>query len=215
MIVHSYRTTSACAAHSSPGELAYNLWWTWNPEAQRLFSRIDTELWERVNHNPVLFLRQVERARLNAVMNNRYYLDFYDRIFRAFDQYIEATDTWFSRTYPEQANNLIAYFSMSSVCTRPFPSMPAFRGSIRRPRQGGQRSWVAFCGGRLFYTEGYFSQRITEDGWQEAHYDPHPFNELPVFPLLDEQGKPIRASVELPGREVFVRLWQSRLDEYH
>ena len=23
------------------GELAYNLWWSWNPDAQRLFSRID------------------------------------------------------------------------------------------------------------------------------------------------------------------------------
>jgi starch phosphorylase len=79
-------------------ELAYNLWWTWNPESQRLFSRIDTELWERVYHNPVLFLRQVERARLNAVMNNRYYLEFYDRIFRTYDQYIKATDTWFSQT---------------------------------------------------------------------------------------------------------------------
>ena len=25
------------------GELAYNLWWTWNPSAQRLFYRIDTD----------------------------------------------------------------------------------------------------------------------------------------------------------------------------
>ncbi len=28
------------------GDLAYNLWWTWNPDSQRLFSRIDKELWE-------------------------------------------------------------------------------------------------------------------------------------------------------------------------
>ena len=44
------------------GELAYNLWWTWTPDAQRLFSRIDSELWERTYHNPVKFLRQVERG---------------------------------------------------------------------------------------------------------------------------------------------------------
>ena len=48
------------------GELAYNLWWTWNPDALRLFLRIDRELWERTNHNPILFLRKAERSRLNA-----------------------------------------------------------------------------------------------------------------------------------------------------
>ena len=29
------------------GELAYNLWWTWTSEAQRLFQRIDKDLWEQ------------------------------------------------------------------------------------------------------------------------------------------------------------------------
>ena len=40
-------------------ELAYNLWWTWNPDAQRLYLRIDRVLWEETNHNPVRFLRLV------------------------------------------------------------------------------------------------------------------------------------------------------------
>ena len=44
------------------GDLAYNLWWTWIPSAERLFSRIDPSLWERLAHNPVLLLRQVERV---------------------------------------------------------------------------------------------------------------------------------------------------------
>jgi hypothetical protein len=35
------------------GELAYNMWWVWNPDAQRLFSQIDRPLWERIYHNPV------------------------------------------------------------------------------------------------------------------------------------------------------------------
>ena len=40
-------------------DIAYNLWWTWHPEAQELFQRIDARLWEDVYHNPVLFLQQV------------------------------------------------------------------------------------------------------------------------------------------------------------
>ena len=28
-------------------EMAYNLWWTWNPDAQDLYESIDKELWEK------------------------------------------------------------------------------------------------------------------------------------------------------------------------
>ena len=67
------------------GQLAYNLWWVWNPEGQMVFSQIDKPLWERLNHNPVAFLHKVDRPRLNAMTNDRYYLDFYDRVMRNFD----------------------------------------------------------------------------------------------------------------------------------
>ena len=67
------------------GELAYNLWWTWNPDAQRLFSRIDQELWERLNHNPLLFLRQVGRSEINAASQNKHYLGQYDQVLADFE----------------------------------------------------------------------------------------------------------------------------------
>jgi starch phosphorylase len=35
------------------GNLAYNLWWSWNPEALRLYRRIDPVL-GTAGHNPVL-----------------------------------------------------------------------------------------------------------------------------------------------------------------
>src|SRR5512146_836715 len=92
-------------------ELAYNLWWVWNPDAQRLYSQIDRSLWERVYHNPVAFLRHVERAELNAATNDRYYLDTYDRVLRDFDAYLNNEDTWFRCTYPALLDKQIAYLS--------------------------------------------------------------------------------------------------------
>src|SRR5512137_2998372 len=83
------------------GELAYNLWWTWNPEAQRLFSRIDTVLWEKTNHNAVQFLNLVDQARLKSVVNDRYALDHYDRILRSFDDYMKLKNTWYASNYPQ------------------------------------------------------------------------------------------------------------------
>lgn len=194
------------------GELAYNLWWTWNPDSQRLYSWIDKELWERTNHNPVVFLRQVERARLNAVINNRYYLDFYDRILRAFDQYMQAEETWFSRTYPELRHRPIVYFSMEYGLHETFPVYAGGLGILAGDhlKEASDLGLPLIAVG-LYYSEGYFSQRITEDGWQEALYPRHSLEDLPILCLLDENDKPVNIDVELPGRTVVARVWEIRV----
>jgi starch phosphorylase len=94
------------------GDLAYNLWWAWNPEAVRLFKLIDSDLWEDVYHNPIRFLREIERQRLNAVTYDRYLLDYYDRVFRSFDHYMQAEGAWFTKNYPQANGKTMAYFSM-------------------------------------------------------------------------------------------------------
>ena len=191
------------------GELAYNLWWMWNPEAQRLYMRIDRELWERVTHNPVRFLRQVERARLNAAANNRYYLDFYDRMMRAFDQYLQGRETWYQKTYPTQENQLIAYFSMEFGLHESLPIYAGGLGVLSGDHiKEASDLGMPFIAIGLFYTEGYFTQRITEDGWQEAQYTSKPSEDLPVVQVTDENGLPVTVSVELPGRELTLNVWE-------
>lgn len=190
------------------GELAYNLWWTWNPESQRLFSRIDKELWEKVYHNPIKFLRQVERSRLNAATNNRYYLEFYDRVFKNFDQYMQSEGTWFAKNHAALKDCQIAYFSMEFGLHETLPIYAGGLGVLSGDHtKEASDMGLPFIAVGFFYSEGYFGQRITEDGWQEARYTPHNFEELPVVPLLDEQGKPLTVDVELPGRQVHVRIW--------
>ena len=67
------------------GDLAYNLWWTWHPEAVRVIGRLDYDLWERLGHNPIRFLREIGRARLNQAAQDKEYLAIYDRIFARYD----------------------------------------------------------------------------------------------------------------------------------
>jgi starch phosphorylase len=191
------------------GELAYNLWWSWNPDAQRLFSRIDRELWENVSHNPVRFLKLVERPRLNAVTNNRYYLEFYDRTFRNLDQYLTETNTWFAQNYPELRNRPVAYFSMEFGLHECLPIYAGGLGVLSGDHTKETSDLgLPFVAVGLFYREGYFIQRITEDGWQEARYDQHNLEDLPVIPVTTSDGKPVTISVELPGREVQARIWE-------
>lgn len=194
------------------GDLAYNLWWTWNPDSQRLYSGIDRELWDRLNHNPVLFLRQVERARLNAVTNNRHYLEYYDRIFRAFDEYMQAGETWFSSHYPELRNRPIAYFSMEFGLHEIFPIYAGGLGVLSGDHvKEASDLGLPFVAVGLYYSEGYFTQRIAEDGWQEASYTPHALEELPIQAVLDTEDMPVTLSVELPNREVIARVWEIRV----
>lgn len=189
-------------------ELTYNLWWIWNPDAQSLFSQIDKDLWERVYHNPVVFLRQVERARLNAVTFDRYYLEFYDRVFRNFDQYLHADNTWFKKTYPDQADSCIAYFSFEFGLHE---SLPVYAGGLGilsgdHLKEASDLGLPMVAAGFL-YTQGYFSQRITEDGWQEAINKYLKFDDLPIIPLIRADGSQASIMIDLPGRKVTARLW--------
>lgn len=193
-------------------QLAYNLWWTWNPEAQRLFQRIDRLLWERVNHNPVRFLQQVNRNRLKAMTQDRYYLDFYDRMLRQFDDYIKANNTWFSKVHSYHDQKTVAYFSTEFGLHETLPIYAGGLGVLSGDHvKGASDIGLPLVAIGFLYTQGYFSQHISEDGWQEAHYIRLKFEELPLLPILDSNGEPITISVELSGRTVYARLWEIRI----
>jgi starch phosphorylase len=63
----------------------------------------------------------------------------------------------------------------------------------------------------LMYVQGYFSQRITEDGWQEALNKMLDFNNLPALPVLEENGERLTVDVEFPDRTVILGLWEIRV----
>ena len=94
------------------GELAYNLWWTWKPDAKRALRRLDADLWERLGHNPIRFLHEIGRRRLNQAAKNKQYLALYDSVFADFDSYMNALQTWTSQNHPELSGRPISYFSM-------------------------------------------------------------------------------------------------------
>ncbi len=193
-------------------QLTYNLWWVWNPEAQRLFSFINKDLWEHVYHNPVLFLRKVERSRLNAVTNDRYYLDFFNRVFRNFDRYMSSDDTWFHKNFPNETDATIAYFSFEFGLHESLPIYAGGLGILSGDHlKEASDLGLPLVGVGMLYTEGYFSQHITEDGWQEARPTPLNFDDLPVIPLYTQDGKSLMISVDLPGRTVKARIWKIQI----
>jgi starch phosphorylase len=57
-------------------ELAYDLWWSWSPEATRLYAWIDPDHWRRY-HNPVELLINVEPHHWQRLLSDPEFLRAY------------------------------------------------------------------------------------------------------------------------------------------
>jgi len=193
-------------------ELAYNLWWTWQPEAARLIGRLDFDLWERLGHNPIRMLREVGRPRLNQAAKDKAYLAAYDRVFADFDAYMNQADTWTNRNHPELAGRPVAYFSMEFGLHETLPIYSGGLGVLAGDHlKEASDLGLPIRGIGFMYAEGYFSQRITEDGWQEALNNMLDFNNLPALQVCDEAGNRLTVEVEFPDRVVTLGLWEIRI----
>jgi starch phosphorylase len=190
------------------GELAYNLWWTWNPSAMRLYLQLDRRLWEKINHNPIAFLHQVEIEKLESAAADASYQEEYDRILAAFDAYMANSATWFAREYPQFKDRQMAYFSFEFGLHE---SMPFYAGGLGilsgDHLKEASDLGMPLVGMGFIYKHGYFMQKITEDGWQETGTFHFEFEEMPIISLVDEKGDALTVSVDLPARTVNARIW--------
>ena len=81
------------------GELAYNVWWSWNPDASALFQYLDKTRWELTQNNPVKLLRQINSTRLETAAADPAFLRRYDGVMLAFDRALSSEGDWFPNTY--------------------------------------------------------------------------------------------------------------------
>ncbi len=190
-------------------DLVYNLWWSWSPRALKLFESIDPLLWEEVNHNPVRLLRMVSPKRLELLARDSDFLELFDDVINAFDAYMNPESTWFSRTYPEHQNKTIAYFSAEFGLHESLPIYSGGLGILSGDHcKSASDLGLPFVGVGFLYPQGYFTQHIAEDGTQEAIYERLDFSDAPVTAAKDNEGREVLISVELPGRNVYARVWR-------
>jgi starch phosphorylase len=192
-------------------ELAYNLWWSWHPEARALYSTLNPDLWEQVGHNPVRFLSELQPHLLEKAAANTEYLDAYDSAIHDFDYYMHprTDDTWFTHTYPELADKTIAYFSAEFGINEALPIYSGGLGILSGDHcKEASDLGLPFVGVGFLYPQGYFRQRVTRDGVQEAFYDKLHFSEAPAIPAIGPDGNEVVISVDLPGRRIYAKVWK-------
>jgi starch phosphorylase len=190
-------------------ELAYNLWWTWNPDAVALYASIDPALWDHVEYSAVRLLSEVKGETLARRAADRDFLKRYDAVLDAFDAYMRSEDTWFSQTHPDATHKPIAYFCAEFGLHESLPIYSGGLGVLAGDQcKEASDLGLPFVGVGFLYPQGYFRQRITREGEQEAIYDKLNFSQAPATPALDPDGREIRISVELPGRTVYAKIWR-------
>lgn len=190
-------------------ELAYNLWWAWNPEAQDLYRHIDPDLWELVYHNPVRFLREVRQRRLDETAAKPTFLNQFDQVLKKFDAYMGAKETWFTRHYPDTNDLTIAYLSAEFGLHE---SLPIYSGGLGilsgdHAKEASDMG-LPFVAVGFLYPQGYFRQHLDQSGWQLAEYHKIDFANVPAVPARAPDGGEVVIEVELPGRTIFAKVYQ-------
>src|SRR5437870_4628856 len=89
-------------------KLAFNLWYSWEPDAVALFRTLDPELWEVCYHNPVKLLQRVRQSRLHEVIKDDGFMRKLDTVYKRFQDYISLKETWFAKNQPPGITQPIA-----------------------------------------------------------------------------------------------------------
>jgi starch phosphorylase len=91
-------------------DIAYNLWWTWTPQARKLFNGMDSGCWARYR-NPIELLIDMDRQRWHELAGSEEFIRGYRDLVERFDGYVASEQpTWFEQR-GNAPNGPIAYFS--------------------------------------------------------------------------------------------------------
>ncbi len=187
-------------------ELAYNYWWSWDSEAKELFVRVDRNLWEDVNHNPVLLINKLSISKLNELSQQNDFISFLDYIHNKFTNYMKST-TWYEEL-DNKPKGTVAYFSTEYGINESFPNYSGGLGILSGDHlKSASDLGLNLIGVGLLYQQGYFRQRLTQSGWQNEYYPYNNFFSMPLILQRDKNGNPITIEIELPYGKAFAHIW--------
>ncbi|MDX1614292.1 MAG: alpha-glucan family phosphorylase [Candidatus Promineifilaceae bacterium] len=189
-------------------ELAYNLWWSWNPDARALFRLLDLPLWRSTEHNPVEMLRLISDQKLEAVARDPVFTRRYNKVMMALDRELENGHSWFAQNHSEMSGNIVAYLSAEFGLHN---SLPIYSGGLGilsgdHAKEASDLG-IPLVGVGFMYPQGYFRQQIPSHGWQEAVYEQLDMSRAPVRIVTDEDGSEKKISVRIRDTDVYAHIW--------
>jgi len=190
-------------------DMAYNLLWSWNPEARELFRRIDPELWEDTMHNPIEVLEQTSQGRLYELADDDSYLALYNRVVSSVTDLLLDEKSEFDDLSALTRDRPIAYFSTEYGLNKILPIYSGGLGVLSGDHlKSASNLNMPMVGIGLLYKNGYFYQQISKEGNQITSYPENDFSRMPVQVVDSEKGETLKIEVELPGRKLYAQVWK-------
>jgi starch phosphorylase len=188
--------------------LANDLFYSWDRQVRRLFTRLDQDLWGSSGHNPKTFLRRVSQERLEAAANDRVFIEDFQRVLAAYDTYHTLAMPASIGEHIDAKEDLIAYFCAEFGFHESLPIYSGGLGILAGDHcKAASDLCIPFVAVGILYRQGYFNQTIDEHGTQISHYTPSDFHDLPVSQAVDDAGKPLEIEIDFPGRKVYLHVW--------
>ncbi|MDR9425380.1 MAG: alpha-glucan family phosphorylase [Marinobacter sp.] len=191
--------------------LANDLFYSWDSGVRSLYARIDSQLWQKVEHNPKLFLRRVSQAHLDDAAENQAFLAEYRRVLANYDAYVQSGPGHEVLEVMNPDTTLVAYFCAEFGFHESFPIYSGGLGILAGDHcKAASDLSLPFVAVGLLYQQGYFIQTIDAVGHQVARYQSHSSDELPITPV-ENDGEQLMVSVPFRGRDVYARIWQAQV----
>ncbi len=185
-------------------DIAYNFWLAWNPQAIKLFIAMDSDLWEKVQHNPVRMLAEIAQQKLEELAGDDGFLMELERVSAALNQYLQT-----AQSINDNGRVKIAYFSAEYGLNDTLPIYSGGLGILSGDHvKSASGLNLNFRGVGLLYQLGYFQQYLNQDGWQQDFYQMNDFHHMQVREVLDPDGRPMEIDMDLPGRKIYLKVWK-------
>jgi starch phosphorylase len=190
-------------------QLARNLWWTWNQEAQEIFQELSPRSWQNLYHNAVAVMHEVSDYELRVRLQDQEFARRVHEVLENFKRYLGDKDTWGANNAPKLVKNPVAYFSAEFGFHETLPIAAGGLGILAGDHTKAVSDLgLGFVGISLFYREGYFQQAINAENWQTEYYTLLNPKNLPLEPVLNAKGEPVVCSVWMATSQVSFRAWR-------
>ncbi|MEE1938703.1 alpha-glucan family phosphorylase [Streptomyces sp. TRM 70361] len=192
-------------------DLARNLRWSWHPETRELFRSADPDGWRDAGGDPVRLLGAVSARRLNELAEDPGFLRRLSAAAGDLHDYL-TEPRWYQRAEGELPA-AVAYFSPEFGITAALPQYSGGLGILAGDHlKAASDLGAPLIGVGLLYRHGYFRQSLSRDGWQQEHYPVLDPDEMPLEPLCEPDGTPVRPALRLPGgRTLHAQVWLAKV----
>ena len=192
--------------------LARNLWWSWDPESMSLFRDLHPGRWRFLNHNPVTLLGEISLADIERRAGE---LALHSRInyaYRRLREYLEADHTWGARYAGILRPRPVAYFSAEFGVHESIPMYSGGLGVLSGDHvKSASDLGIPLVGVGLFYSQGYFRQRLDRNGWQQEEYLETELSELPMEPAIGPDGRAVTVQIETRSSSIMAKVWRLKV----